>query len=105
MATHRGWATFLVGLMILAGLSIAFGQTGTPDATSQTRYCVQFCTVPNKPSIYLITDNATNKLHIYENNARGCQLKQVIDLQQTGDFEMVAEPAEWTAGRASTTQR
>jgi hypothetical protein len=87
----------LCGVSLLcAGLSLAWAQSPTPANLGPARFTVQYSAFQNKP-LYFITDNAADKLHIYENGPKGCVLRQSIDLSQVGQAELVATSPERTA--------
>jgi hypothetical protein len=86
-------------------LSLAGAQSPEPAATAVPRYSVQYCAQQGKLPLYFITDNATEKLHIYENGAKGCVLRQVIDLGQTGQAEMIATRPDPVAARPEEAKR
>ncbi len=102
MNVLRNSKTAVIALLLIACLSFGFGQTTSFNVAGVPRYSVQYWTGPNKPSLYFITDNGSNKLHIYENSATGCVLKQVLDLEQVGQAELIASKGE-VAGQPSET--
>ena len=101
--THKAALGFVGGILLSLGLTMAVGQSPTPADPSPARYAVQY--VPSQPrSLYFITDNATEQLHIYENGPKGCLLKQVIDLEQVGQPELIATTPEQVAGKVKSEQ-
>ena len=77
---------FGASLVLVAG-------AGNPSAPVSPRYSVQY-TGP----VLLVTDNESNKLYVYENTGgKASELRQVLDLTQTGKAELTATKTE--AGR------
>lgn len=97
--THKAALGFVGGILLSLGLTMAVGQSPTPADPTPARYTVQYVASQPRP-LYFITDNFTEKLHIYENGPKGCLLKQVIDLEQVGQPELIATTPEHLAGKA-----
>jgi hypothetical protein len=85
--TRSTLVSSIAGFLFAGCLVIGLGAAAAPSARTMPRYSTQYA-----GSIFLITDNDSNKTYVYVHSGENSELKQVIDLSRAGE-PLLRDPA------------